>query len=722
VYFDGAAVNTISLFRKNVGISIDSIEGWEGGYELRDVREQLAGRDGERADALLAGGRTITINGMVYGASWEDVQSRKRDLAAIFAHNSTEGLLKVPDPTSSVESSFYEYANDLSPVAYWRLGESSGTSALSATGSYTGTIAGNPTLGSEGAITADEDTCIDFDGTGDYVQVAYAAALNPSTFTVSAWACVDGGAGTSRGVCGARNAGSTAGWRLYATAANVWSATLYDAGGQSAAVVSSTAATVGEWFHLALKYDGTTLTFYINGASVGTSTDTFVANSTDDFFIGAYDEAIVAPFNGKIDDVLLFNTPLTTDQILQLYRRGSGEVANNDTTGYEHSTCRVIDPVRFGDHVGLGACPYTVVLRASDPRIYHDYPESGSGAGVAISNGGQCEAPVTLTCTMQSGLPSVEIDRIAADTGGQIGFILDRLSGSDVVVVRTGDRTADWTTTYHNGRLKLFDPIAYWRLNETSGTTADNCEGTSSYDGTYTNTPTLNQSGHASSIVSTSFDDASSEYVTVPFAAALNPAVFSIEAWCLFDDASGAGAIAGSFRNNGGAYTGWSLRRSGNSLVLQWWTGSGTTEGSLQAFTALDAATWYHIVAVMGEDGPRLYIDGELQVAISFTNAGAVFSPVTASSAFTIGRVTDGGGNAYIDGKIDNVALYAQALTKQQVADLYAASAASATFENYGGYVIEPAMTEWFNIPVGTTTIDEGSLQDLAYSFREARL
>ena len=53
-----------------------------------------------------------------------------------------------------------------SPRAYWRLGEASGTSAADSSGNNrTGTYLNTPTLSQTGALTADTNTAVAFNGT-----------------------------------------------------------------------------------------------------------------------------------------------------------------------------------------------------------------------------------------------------------------------------------------------------------------------------------------------------------------------------------------------------------------------------------------------------------------------------------------------------------------------------------------------------------------------------
>ena len=79
-----------------------------------------------------------------------------------------------------------------SPVGYWRLGESSGTSAADATGNgNTGTYTDSYTLAQTGDIAGDTDKAVAFSGansTGGYVAVPDVSALRfTSALTFEAW-------------------------------------------------------------------------------------------------------------------------------------------------------------------------------------------------------------------------------------------------------------------------------------------------------------------------------------------------------------------------------------------------------------------------------------------------------------------------------------------------------------------------------------------------------
>ena len=73
-----------------------------------------------------------------------------------------------------------------SPVAYWRLGEASGTTAVDEMGSNDGTYNGG-TLGVAGLLVDDTDTAVDFDGVDDNVSLPPAAVVSGQQVSVEVW-------------------------------------------------------------------------------------------------------------------------------------------------------------------------------------------------------------------------------------------------------------------------------------------------------------------------------------------------------------------------------------------------------------------------------------------------------------------------------------------------------------------------------------------------------
>jgi hypothetical protein len=96
--------------------------------------------------------------------------------------------------------------------------------------------------------------------------------------------------------------------------------------------------TVGEWAHIAIVKSGTLLTFYFNNAPCGTATISTVSNSNSILTIGARQiwnaDSFTEFFNGKIDDIRIYNRALNTQEIHAIYTQPGpeGVAVNKDGT------------------------------------------------------------------------------------------------------------------------------------------------------------------------------------------------------------------------------------------------------------------------------------------------------------------------------------------------------------------------------------------------------
>ena len=85
-------------------------------------------------------------------------------------------------------------------------------------------------------------------------------------------------------------------------------------------IKTSTNLGTSNFYHIALTWDGTTLTGYLNGASFGTETPSGSGNNgfSDEFRIGA-DTAGTNFISAYVDDVAVFSRCLTADEIFSIY-------------------------------------------------------------------------------------------------------------------------------------------------------------------------------------------------------------------------------------------------------------------------------------------------------------------------------------------------------------------------------------------------------------------
>lgn len=137
-------------------------------------------------DALTGGTDQNFLTGGIDEAA---IYNQVLSASTIAGHYSLGSTAPPPPSTCAPRSSSYS-ATILGTgglTAYWRLGESSGTTACASKGPD-GTYAGGVTLAAPGAIAGDPDTSIALDGTSGRVAVNDAPALNPGgALSLEAW-------------------------------------------------------------------------------------------------------------------------------------------------------------------------------------------------------------------------------------------------------------------------------------------------------------------------------------------------------------------------------------------------------------------------------------------------------------------------------------------------------------------------------------------------------
>ena len=111
------------------------------------------------------------------------------------------GALRSQDILTStgISAAYAALIAGMSPVAHWRLGETSGTLADDAVGTNDGAYQGGVALNATGLLVGDTNRAANFDGTDDEVRVPNATALNPTAqITVAAWIRPDSWGGGNR--------------------------------------------------------------------------------------------------------------------------------------------------------------------------------------------------------------------------------------------------------------------------------------------------------------------------------------------------------------------------------------------------------------------------------------------------------------------------------------------------------------------------------------------
>ncbi|NLH16751.1 MAG: hypothetical protein GX455_09235, partial [Phycisphaerae bacterium] len=75
---------------------------------------------------------------------------------------------------------------------------------------------------------------------------------------------------------------------------------------------------VNQWIHLAMSFDGTLSTMYLNGASIGSDLFSFASDTASALTIGACEANGGNPWKGAIDDVRIYDRALTAAEVGRL--------------------------------------------------------------------------------------------------------------------------------------------------------------------------------------------------------------------------------------------------------------------------------------------------------------------------------------------------------------------------------------------------------------------
>ncbi|MCP5092993.1 MAG: DNRLRE domain-containing protein, partial [Gammaproteobacteria bacterium] len=199
-------------------------------------------------------------------------------------------------------------------------------------------------------------------------------------------------------------------------------------------------------------------------------------------------------------------------------------------------------------------------------------------------------------------------------------------------------------------------PIAHWKLDETSGTTAVDSVG--GHDGALANGPTWT----AGTIDGALEFDGSNDYVNVPHDDTLSLTSWSISAWLYPTGLGGWQSILfkGTQNNNVNYYLGT------NDDEIDFGFYNGSWEMMTTSSVSLSNGQWYQVVVTFDNtsDEGKAYLNGTLVLTES---TGNTTTPNT--DALTIGRDQWG---EYWDGLLDDVRLYDRVLTASEITDLAA--------------------------------------------------
>ena len=205
-------------------------------------------------------------------------------------------------------------------------------------------VSANQTLAVTASPFIANNFSMEFDGASSYVNAGN--ILNQSgtdAFSISGWFYLNS---TKSNTIVSKMNSSFVGYQLYVNAANKLKFLLQGTGNLSA--TGSTVLSLNTWYNVILTYDGSGTTgginLFLNGATesfTGSGSNSGGVSNSENFEIGARTGAVDV-MDGKIDEVALWNTGLSSDAVTEIYNatyNNTGKVLdlNTDSGNYTSS-------------------------------------------------------------------------------------------------------------------------------------------------------------------------------------------------------------------------------------------------------------------------------------------------------------------------------------------------------------------------------------------------
>ncbi len=290
----------------------------------------------------------------------------------------TDGDGVTSDSTVTVHTYSSVVQADSALVARYRLNETTLPTAFdsSASGNH-GTFNGAVTT-TTGALTADTDAALSFNGTTQWID-GIAAPFDPvgTDFSAELWFNVASLVKNQPMVLlGQTGVGGQAWFLIDTTNTDLLASNLGNTG------TGVGIPSVNQWNHLVLTKSGTTLRIYLNGALAATNIVT-VESAAGPINIGGFGGGNL--FNGSIDEVSLYTRALSAADISLRYRLGKNKYLHltPDSTELRWNVNQQLTPLG-------GTAPYTYALTSGPGSV-------DASTGIYSSGGANGTAVVQVT-------------------------------------------------------------------------------------------------------------------------------------------------------------------------------------------------------------------------------------------------------------------------------------------------------------------------------------
>ena len=602
-------------------------------------------------------------------------------------------------------------AGPCSLIAWWKMDETSGaTAADSSTGGHTGTLKNGAAF-----VSGHIDNAVQFDGNNDYVEVAHSDDFLVDDGTVALWFKSDN-ADSTRMLFSKDSSGYDTGGHLTIYTESSRVKVRLQSTGSSYTVQSSNFLQDNTWYHMALTFGSAGMKLYVNGSLEDTDSYTGGLGTTsggtgnyEPLAIGASTwgsgNQVITPlsyyFDGLIDDVRVYNRALTTEEVEQLssvlaYEEFTEAKASSDATSITISTpttneddLLIAAVATDGDtssslsppggegwtQISVGANSSEVTLgtwwKLADASESSTHEFTWTGAQQAYAwmmrfTGHDSTSPIGASAVQGGSSSSPTSPAVITSSHDAIVLRLGAFDDDDITVDSPGLAGHQAITMD-----KSLDLVAWWKLDESSGTSAADSSG-GGHSGTLRNGADF-ISGQINNAVEF---DGGNDYIEVAHSSDFLIDDGTVTFW--FNSSNVSSTKMMFSKDSSGYDTGGHLTIYNASSRVRVRLQSTGSDYTLQSSTYLQNNTWYHMALTFGSGGMKLYVNGSVEDTDSYTGGlGTTSGGVGNYEPLAIGASTWGSGNEvisplsyYFDGVIDDVRIYNRALSSSEISDM----------------------------------------------------
>jgi RHS repeat-associated protein len=327
------------------------------------------------------------------------------------------------------------------PAAYWRVGETSGSTFASAIGTFNGTWTNTPTINAAGAIAGDPNGAVALSAASlQYGTVASSPSLGfTNNMTIEAWV-KQAATGTLQAVVGKplTTATPAENYAIWIDATN--KPRVEFGNGTLSVQVTAPTALAGGWHHIVGTFASGVATLYVDGSQANTGSTvglTTLASNTGTLDVGHAGTGNY--FGGSLDELAIYGSALTAAAVATHYAQGT-TLAPTWTLNATAADDVGVSKVEFlvdGNRVATDSTsPYSVSIDTLAAGIYDGahtvsaraYDADGNatlsaGYPITVSNGAASKYKATVATSHKSPLTvSIPVGAVLPYAGSDLSL------------------------------------------------------------------------------------------------------------------------------------------------------------------------------------------------------------------------------------------------------------------------------------------------------------